>query len=92
MILWLHAFLIGFYNRRASSLQAKPSKFQAKMLFMLGFVWWKRDFSKGYRGKNKNNFPAPNSRYGLWLRGFLGKVSPLRARRRPSSKLFYQSE
>jgi hypothetical protein len=53
MISWLHACLIGFYNRRASSLQAKPSKIQAKMLFMLGFVWWNRDFSKGYRGKKQ---------------------------------------
>src|SRR5690242_8803059 len=38
-------------------IQIKPSKSAWICLFLFGFIWWNRGFSKGYEQKNKKNFP-----------------------------------
>jgi hypothetical protein len=37
------------------------------MLGFAGFIWWNRDFSTGYAGKNKKISRLAPSRSGLWL-------------------------
>jgi hypothetical protein len=49
--------------------QANPNNSKQKNLDLLGFVWPKRDFSKGYNRKNKKICPLPDSLGGLSVSG-----------------------
>jgi hypothetical protein len=55
----------GKYNPRASSVQVNPNQTKEKSLHVLGFLWPNRDFSMGYKQKNKKILPRLNSRAGL---------------------------
>jgi hypothetical protein len=45
-------------------------------LDLLGFIWWNRDFSKGYKRKNKKIFFALNSRLRLCSKSGLPSLFP----------------
>jgi hypothetical protein len=86
MIPWLRAFLIGFYNRRASSPASKTKQNPSKNAFYAWICLVESGLFKGLQGKKTKIISRPKlARQVVALRVFRQSFSFWRARHRPSS-------